>query len=909
MPSGRLIVVSGLFITLYGCSNFDEDFQQPPAGSASIATIAPVPSAIQNAQLPNNCLKAWMSIGNNPKQEMQINNHQASFSESMDTGLYNITVEFACINTGYGSDGTVLLASATREWNASENTTELVFEETNFLPLIDSDNDGDNNIVELENNTDPFSAATQVGGNSAPVADSGADQNVYVGDLVSLDGSKSYDPDSDSLSYLWNVEVVPSATGQSSLITQVNQPTDMSPSFTPDVPGLYVFSLVVNDGKVSSSNINSVTISASINQTPLANAGPDQTVEVNNNVTLDGSASSDPESEPLSYAWQLVSSPVTVNLSYPTPSTATFTPTDAGIYKFALQVDDGRNTSPPDTVIISVTLPAGQNSAPVANAGLNRNIVAGTTIQLDGSQSSDVDTDPLTYHWTVQAPPGSAVTAIGNLPTPDQPNFTADVAGDYIITLVVNDGLLDSAPSSITIHASAANQAPVADAGAIQIVIIGNPVTLDGSASYDNNADPLTYSWSFTAVPAGSKVTTTSFNDNTLVSPTFTPDIPGAYNVSLVVNDGTFSSTPSETRVDVKIPSEGTLASPVLLNFPTDLPYHGSVIDTDGAFAGTSYYLVSGLTAGRTYSVSIANMTENANLNVYQDTAHTTLLCTQYNGTLSERRCLATAASDSLAVSPTGSYSFVDFGTYFDLNLTPLVAQGSASTPVNLDASLLPFNGVVDNSASYYAISGLSAGTRYVITSYNMLQNVDLYVYADPNDFAASTATPLCSSKVPYVGFAGLDACFATSTNNTLYVKIDGSNSTWNYTNQTTHGSPFQFNIELPPSAEGTLNAPVSIAATTLPYTGTVDLTDSYYRLDGLTAGATYNIDISNMIQDGDLYVYADAGFSDPPLCSSNFAASFETCSAAVPAGVNSLYIRMNGANTFTGTRFDLNIR
>jgi parallel beta-helix repeat protein len=79
------------------------------------------------------------------------------------------------------------------------------------------------------------------------------------------------------------------------------------------------------------------------------------------------------------------------------------------------------------------------------------------------------------------------------------------------------------------------NQPPVAIAGDDQVVVVGDTVVLDGSASHDDNQDELTYSWGFVSWPEGS--------DTELVEPTsdvtsFVADIEGEYVVSLVVNDG-----------------------------------------------------------------------------------------------------------------------------------------------------------------------------------------------------------------------------------------------------------------------------------------------------------------------------------------------------------------------------------
>jgi PKD domain len=278
---------------------------------------------------------------------------------------------------------------------------------------------------------------------------------------------------------------------------------------------------------------------------PIANAGPNQTAQVGILVTLDGSGSSDPTGQlPLTYAWSFVSKPAgsAVTLSNPAIVNPTFTPDALGNYVIQLVVTDAVGlSSVPATVTVSTLAPA-----PVADAGPDQAItVIGTVVHLNGSQSYSPSGLPITYQWSfVSKPVGSNATLTG--PTTAKPSFVADVHGDYSIQLIVTDSL-GAASSPATVKVSFNNVAPVANAGPSQSAVVGQTVTLNGSKSTDANGDPLTYKWSLTSAPSGSKA---AISNPTAQIASFVPDLPGTFVVQLIVNDGFVDSLPATIQIE-----------------------------------------------------------------------------------------------------------------------------------------------------------------------------------------------------------------------------------------------------------------------------------------------------------------------------------------------------------------------
>ena len=295
--------------------------------------------------------------------------------------------------------------------------------------------------------TGPFNPGAIAGVVTLPIANAGPNQKAQVGILVTLDGSASSDPtDQLPLTYAWSLVSRPAGSA-----VTLSDPTIVNPTFTPDAVGNYVILLIVTDAAGLSSAPATVTISTT-DAPPVADAGHDQTITaVGTLVQLNGSQSYDAAGLPITYQWSFVSKPAgsSATLTGPTTATPSFLADVAGNYSIQLVATDSLGTaSSPAGLTVSFS-----DVAPVANAGLSQSAVVGETVTLNGSGSTDTDGEPLTYQWSVVSVPSGSTAVISN-PTAEIASFVPDVAGTFVVQLIVNDGILNSLPATTEIMAA-----------------------------------------------------------------------------------------------------------------------------------------------------------------------------------------------------------------------------------------------------------------------------------------------------------------------------------------------------------------------------------------------------------------------------------------------------------------------
>ena len=173
---------------------------------------------------------------------------------------------------------------------------------------------------------------------------------------------------------------------------------------------------------------------------------------------------------------------------------------------------------------------------------------------LDGSQSSDVNDDSLTFRWTLNHAPDRSQTTLVN-PTAVNPSIRLDKAGSYSVQLIVNDGQQNSEAAVVVL--TTLNSAPVAEAGPDQSAKINSLITLDGGLSSDVDGDALHYTWTLLNKPDNSQPEL----DSGLASKVqFTLDQPGNYTAQLIVHDAQSDSVPD--TVTISSENSAPLANP-----------------------------------------------------------------------------------------------------------------------------------------------------------------------------------------------------------------------------------------------------------------------------------------------------------------------------------------------------------
>ncbi|MFC1715606.1 PKD domain-containing protein [Candidatus Poribacteria bacterium] len=332
--------------------------------------------------------------------------------------------------------------------------------------------------------------------NAPPVVEIGGDRISSPGEKVTFDTTRSHDSDGEIVEYVWSFGDGLAETGEI-----VNHAYSK--------PGRYVVTLTIKDNVDVSNNTASDRLMVVVNDQPVAEAGKNQGVSIDQVVYFDGSGSIDRDGEIIDYHWQFGDGAEArgKNVSHPYSRD--------GVYEVTLTVQDNSTSTSDkhqDTLTIIV------NSPPVSVAG--EDVVTTTSdVQLDGNVSGDKDGKLINYLWDF----GDGTQGAGPAPL-----HIYRIPGTYKVSLTVTDDSGTSTNQATDELTIVVNEAPIADAGVDQIGAPGQEIIFDGSKSLDPDGQISNYNWDFGdgQTASGDKVSHTYEN-------------PGIYSVHLTVQDNT----------------------------------------------------------------------------------------------------------------------------------------------------------------------------------------------------------------------------------------------------------------------------------------------------------------------------------------------------------------------------------
>ena len=413
-------------------------------------------------------------------------------------------------------------------------------------------------------------------GATAPVINSISSNKarVNIGDAVQLSADVT-DADNggtcnqnQTLTYAWSLIQQPAGS-----TSALNSATSETPSLPGDVAGDYMIRLQVKDstGLVSLPKTFTFTVSNCGAAVPTvvataapSGANPNATVALTATVTDADIACG--VAQTFTYEWSVAAQPSgsTPVISNTTIANPTFKADKTGSYEIRVSVTDNTNRrSQPGVVIVTIN-PCGDTSPTIQNlvqasgfTGTAPNGTIGTPISVAANATDgNCLSTGLTNQWTLTPPNGSRV-ALSDAAAAT-PSFTPDVPGSYVLGLTVRNSLgrvsnaaslnipvVSCTPTAITWASPAISadlpvvDAPVLGTAANPIPHVGTLVRLTPHASVAAYCGaiatgPLTYAWSFTQRPVSS---TASLDSLTAATPTFTPDMVGTYQLSVVATD------------------------------------------------------------------------------------------------------------------------------------------------------------------------------------------------------------------------------------------------------------------------------------------------------------------------------------------------------------------------------------
>jgi len=238
------------------------------------------------------------------------------------------------------------------------------------------------------------------------------------------------------------------------------------------------------------------------NGSPMADAGPDQSVSENTHIKLIGTGT-DPDNDKLRYSWTQTSGMKVDVYGQPSSSVYFFTPnisnpphsgqgvSNSETLIFELTVIDSQGNSDKDDVAVMINT---VNLPPRAFAGPDRKVVGGSDVSVTGL-GVDPENDPITYSWKQIA--GETVSFDTTKPSFSfkAPSVVSGETKRMIFELTVTDSENRSNSDQLIIIVVPVNSVPIVDAGVDQTANESTTLNLLCSVT-DPDGDATNFAWS-----------------------------------------------------------------------------------------------------------------------------------------------------------------------------------------------------------------------------------------------------------------------------------------------------------------------------------------------------------------------------------------------------------------------------
>ena len=555
-----------------------------------------------------------------------------------------------------------------------------------------------------------------------------------------------------------------------------------------------------------------------MNRLPIAQASAPARVRASAAFVLDGSGSSDPDLDPLSFNWSQVGGPGVASFARSQPApTVSAPPLPGAVLAFRLAVTDAALETTTANATVSVNRP------PVAVVTGPVAVPRGAPVTLLGAGSTDGDGDPLVYTWSqVSGPPVTFATATANT------SFTAPALAGQVVTLRLDAA--DGLESTSATHSVRTNTPPVPSAGADRRVAAGAAVVLDGQASSDADGDPLTYAWTQLAglpvVLAGAATPLASFT---------APVTTGAVlDFRLTTSDGVQAAS-DDVSVRVNVPPVARATGQAVVR-PGDVITLSGVTSSDGDGDPLTYLWSQTGGPPVTFATTTASTTCTApaargallafNLRVSDGVQSTSAALACRVNRLPE----AHLAAESVVVAPGGTAQLDARATDADSDALTYTWTQTAGPPVTFD---------IRSPGPALGLGGLPRGTRLAFA----LRVSDGLEFADVTARVRVNQAPVASAPAQVTATPSERVVVSAGAS------ADPDGDALTYTWRQTGGPAVSF------------DATAAALAFTAPAVGRQSLTFAVDVSDGTeTATAAVQVDLSDRTYDAGLSAGGGAG-------------------------------------------------